>query len=481
MMLLSGIGSFSTADETSPSDDVSKAVSIAIRADLDDAIRIADTKLEVDVRDGIATLYGTVNSIMDRRRAVDIAKRTRGITAVADQILVTRSDRSDKAILADVEKVLRINDSVDQPRITAQVENSVVSMIGAVDSLAEKRIAEMAAGGVRGVVDIKSQITVRPRADRTDRAIRDEVAALLVHSVYLDDVSLDVEVTNRVVGLSGVVGSMQQRDEAQRLAEIRGVRTVDVSGITIDASRMDPTERTKRYANVSDRKMLKAIRRLFAADPLVFHDAEDIQATVNRGVVTLGGTTNSLSAKRKAERLAGDVIGAIRVVNEIEVKPSDREFPDNEIIQAVRAAIRRSPYVERREVRVHCQRGHVSVYGVVESELEKQVAGWLAENVAGVLHVNNMLEIEKDWSPKSDEQIAKDLNRKLKFTLLGAGSKIDVSVENGVAILRGEVDTWRQWQTAMNLALEAGAKHPHNLLNVRYHPPHDNSRVYVGY
>lgn len=117
----------------------------------------------------------------------------------------------------------------------------------------------------------------------------------------------------------------------------------------------------------------------------------------------------------------------------------------------------------------------------MESELEKKVAGWLADNVAGVVHVNNRLAVEKKWTPKPDEKIKRDLQRKLKFTLLETGSKIDVTVENGVAILRGEVDTWRQWQAAMDLALEAGAKHPHNLLNVRFHPPHGGSRVYVGH
>lgn len=97
-------------------------------------------------------------------------------------------------------------------------------------------------------------------------------------------------------------------------------------------------------------------------DPVVFQSSETIESTVKRGVVTLTGTTHSLSSKRKAERLASDVVGTVRVVNELEVQRPAKNISDAEIIRDVQAAIRRSPYIERREVRVHCQRAHVSIY-----------------------------------------------------------------------------------------------------------------------
>ena len=461
--------------------ETAKELANAVRADLKDSVRIADAELQVAVRDGILTLSGTVRSMMDRQRAVEIAKRTRGIKAVVDQLVVTRSDRSDEDILADVEKVLRINDSVDHPRITAKVEDSVVWLAGAVNSLSEVRIAKMAAGGVRGVTDLKSQITIRPKVQRTDREIRDEIAGLLVHSIYLDDVLLDIEVKDGVVHLEGTVGSVQQREHAARMSEIRGVVSVDTSKMDVDSSKLDPTERQRRYANVNDETISQAVDRVLDADPIVFQSAKMIERKVNRGVVTLTGETKSLAAKRKAERLASDVVGVARVVNELEVRRPSKEISDAEIIDTVQDSIRRSAYLDRREVRVHCQRAHVSIYGVVESELEKQVAGWLADNVAGVVHVNNRLAVEKEWTPKPDKDIKRDLERKLKYSLLDRANQIDVTVENGVVILRGDVATWRQWQLAMDLALEAGGKHPHNLINVRYHPPHGGSRVYVGY
>lgn len=152
---------------------------------------------------------------------------------------------------------------------------------------------------------------------------------------------------------------------------------------------------------------------------------------------------------------------------------------DPDSVDESQAAIRRSAYLDRRDIRVHCQLAHVSLYGIVESDLEKQVAEWIADSVTGVVHANHSLAVEPQWKEKSDAAIKSDLQRKLKYALLDRSDNMDVTVENGTVILKGEVATWRQWQLVMDLALEAGARHPRNLLNVGYHPPHGASRIFV--
>ncbi len=118
-----------------------------------------------------------------------IAKRTRGVNAVLNQLIVVASDRSDDDIRGDVEKVLRLNDSVDKPRIAVDVSRGKVALTGKVASLAEKRIAELAASGVTGVTGVENQITVGLSSDRTNEDIAEEIRGLIVHSVYLDDAS----------------------------------------------------------------------------------------------------------------------------------------------------------------------------------------------------------------------------------------------------------------------------------------------------
>jgi len=466
-------------DSPTPNKLSDSEISAAIQADIKDTSRIAGGKINVSSKAGLVTLSGTATSLLDMQMAVAVAKRTRGVEAVLNQLIVVASDRSDDDIRDDVGRVLRINDSVDEPRIAVDVSRREVSMTGKVDSLAEKRIAELAASGVSGVTAVNNQITVRLSSDRTDEEIAEEIRGLIVHSVYLDDASVLVSVEDHVAKLSGTVPSVEAKDQVEQVAEIWGVSAVDVSEVKVDAARRDESQRRNLYADVTDATIQEALLRSFRSDPIVFSHINTIESSVKEGVVTLKGRVNRLRIKNRAERLASDIVGVQRVVNEIEVQYVDKEVSDMEIIHETQAAILRSAHLDRRNIRVHCQRAHVSLYGIVESDLEKRVAQWIADGVTGVVHVNNSLAVEQEWEEKSDEAIKSDLERKLRFSLLDKSDKIDVTVEKGTVILRGEVATWRQWQMVMDLALEAGARHPHNLLNVRYHPPHGASRLFV--
>ena len=454
-------------------------ISSAISADIQDIERLSGVDVDVEAERGHVILSGTVTSLLDKHLATRIAKRTRGVQAVMNQTIVKRSQRTDEEIQQDVTKVLRLNDGVERPQITTTVEEGVVSLIGKVDSLAEKRLAELAASGVRGVTGMENQLTVASQSNLTDAEQRDQIAGLLVHSVYLDNVNVQVRVEDSVAILTGTVSSLDQRDAAEQIAEVSGIESIDVDGLSIDPEAGDPSIRAERFGQATSQSIRAAIERSFAADPIVFADTNGIEINVSEGVVTLTGKVTRLAEKMKAKQLALGVVGVVRVVNELKVQRPEEAPSDMEIIRETQAALLRSANLERREIRVHCQRAHVSLYGLVDSELEKKVAGYLAGQVTGVVHVNNSLAVEQKPSLKDDVKIQKDLERKLKYVLLDGAKDVDVTVEDGVAILRGEVDTWRQWQAAIELAIEAGAHHPHNLLNVRFHSPHGASRVYV--
>jgi osmotically-inducible protein OsmY len=466
----------SFADSSSPSAD---DVRSAIEADLEDAERLSQNEIDVAMDSGIVTLTGTVLSLQDRQIAASIAKRTRGVVAVQNRILVERSSRSDSEIQSDVEKVLQINQSVEHPPITTEVSGGTVSLLGKVDSLAQKRIAEFAAAGVRGVSEVDNQITVRMSSDRTDEELRAEISALIVQSVYFDNADIDVQVEEHAAKLSGAVGSVAAKERLEQIAEIWGIATVDVSGIEVNPDKLDESLRKQRYADVNDESITDAIRRSFEADPYVFSRAEKIDVVVNQAKVQLNGVVDRSFIRTRAGQLVRNVVGVRRIANQLDVEYPGEKPSDATIIEETQQALARSGHLDRREIRVHCDRAHVSLYGLVDSELEKRVAHAIADGVAGVVHVNNSLAVEPEPSGKSDEQIEKDLNRKLKYALLDRSNQIDVVVEDGVAILRGHVDTWLQWQTAMNLAVEAGAHHPHNMIKVRYHPPHFGEQYFI--
>lgn len=457
----------------------SNTLASAIKADIADAESLQRDAINVEVEDGHVTLFGSVDSLMDKRRASRIAKRLRGVRAVVNQLIVKQSDREEDAIREDVISRLKANDSINRLKIAVDVSGSEVAMTGKVESLAEKRIAETAAAGVIGVTHVENQITVGLSRNRTDEELRDEIKALIVQSVYFDDVNIEVDVKNRVAKLSGEVHSAAQREALGRAAEIWGITGVDLDEITINANLAGENIREARYANVTDEAIAEAVHRSLRSDPVVFTSADRIKVAVHSGTVTLSGTARTLRSKSKSERLAMNVVGVHHVVNEIKVKYDGETPSDAEIINLTQKALRLSPYLDRRDVRVHCDRAHVSLYGVAESKLEKNIAGWIAGGVPGVVHVNNSLAVERARMQKSDQQIKSDLERKLKFAFYDDADLIDVEVSGGVAILSGTVDTWRQWQEVIDLALEAGARNPHNMVDVRFHPPHGASRVYV--
>ena len=398
---------------------------------------------------------------------------------VLNQLIVRSTNRSDDEIREDVLARIRTNDSLERREIVVAVSKGEVALTGKLQSLAEKRLAEIASAGVRGVIAVENQLTVAPEPDRSDTALRDEIAGLIANSIYLDDVEIDVEVKNRVAHLRGTVGSAAQKDRLRTLAEIWGVAEVNTDEVGIDPDLSDGTVRKKRLADVSDEGIHLALRRAIANDPVVFLAANSVSASVESGKVTLIGTVSRLRAKERAERLAMDTVGVVSVDNELQVEPVSSPPTDEGIIVLTQASLERSAYLNRREIRVHCDRAHVSLFGLVDSQLEKNLAGWLAGGVPGVVHVDNQLAVERKRKAKSDQVIEKDIERKLKFVLLDQSEDLQVKVTDGVAILSGEVDTWYQWQAALDLAIEAGAHHPHNLIRVRYHPPHGASRIFV--
>ena len=168
--------------------------------------------------------------------------------------------------------------------------------------------------------------------------------------------------------------------------------------------------------------------RLAVENQLLRSDAIEghgIDVTVDKGIVTLSGRVQNLLARQIAARLAQRVHG------------------------------------------VQCRNAHVRLYGIVDTEFEKEHAEWTAGCQNGVVHVSDYLAVRKQWVPKSDPAIQADLKDKLEYGFVDPNNQVTATVDDGVAILNGTVDTWLMWQTAIDMTLEACARRPHNLIEVR--------------
>jgi osmotically-inducible protein OsmY len=87
---------------------------------------VRSQSIEVRTSNGIVTLSGSVDNILARDRAIEIARSINGVRSVVNMIEVKVSARSDEEIRRDVRDALEADPVTDSLQIGVEVENGVV-------------------------------------------------------------------------------------------------------------------------------------------------------------------------------------------------------------------------------------------------------------------------------------------------------------------------------------------------------------------
>ena len=227
--------------------------------------------LKVSVKDGKATLTGTVDEEVNKELAKEIALGVDGITEVDNQIEV----KPDYAPKASSEP--NYGDRIEDASITAAIKSKLlwsrhteglsthvetrrgrVTLSGTADSTEARDAAGRLAKATRGVVSVSNQLVVdskkanadedadadadaednegtasEAKADIADTWITTKVKSTLLYSSDVAGSDIDVDTQNGNVTLSGKVDSSAERDLAVELAQnVRGVKSVDAKGLT---------------------------------------------------------------------------------------------------------------------------------------------------------------------------------------------------------------------------------------------------------
>jgi osmotically-inducible protein OsmY len=125
---------------------------------------------------------------------------------------------------------------------------------------------------------------------------------------------------------------------------------------------------------------------------------------VQNGVVTLGGTVYGPTDKDSAISLVSNTPGVRDVVDDIQVAPVS-PMDDRLRIQLART-IYGTPQLQKyaldpaKPIRITVINGHVTLTGVVDNKMDKDVANIRANTVPGVFSVNNQLQIATPESGK---------------------------------------------------------------------------------
>jgi osmotically-inducible protein OsmY len=243
----------------------------------------------------------------------------------------------------------------------------------------------------------------------------------------------------------------------------------------------------EEVVRLSDDEIENAVQVALLQNPRVFPFKPGV--SVNNNVATLSGTVGNLKARNSAAQVAFDIDGVRSVVNNIEIKP-ERQVSDAELEKRASQALSRDVLLEPGDnVQVEVDDAVATITGNPDSHFEKMQALDAVAKVNGIVEIKDQLSVDYnipavtyvyDWDPlaydfgfdypmadgRSDDEIAREINAEFKSSPYVDSGAVNVSVNEGVATLNGTVDSWSEYNAAMENALDAGASKVINRLNV---------------
>lgn len=231
-----------------------------------------------------------------------------------------------------------------------------------------------------------SMVAQTSSAARYDATVQTAVSQKLAQNDKFHNVTSKVE--DGIVTLAGTVDLYQSKLDAAKTAKkiknAQGVRNL----ITVAGPA------------VTDAQLSEQLSRKLYYDRVGWYDSAFNFFTLNvkDGVVTLGGQTYNDVGRDSALALLQRTEGVKDIVNEVKVSPVSM-FDDSIRRRAVRAiygasALNKYAIDPARPIRIIVDNGHISLYGAVISDMDKQIAGMRANQVFGAFSVQNNLVVE---------------------------------------------------------------------------------------
>jgi osmotically-inducible protein OsmY len=169
-------------------------------------------------------------------------------------------------------------------------------------------------------------------------------------------------------------------------------------------------------------------------------DVSNVKVEVDNKEVKLTGTVPTYRAWRAATNDAMKVINVKSVDNGLTIKYKMLIPKDDEIKEYVRNILFWDPDLSSWKIDVDVDNGKVTLHGIVDAYWKKVLAGQKAENVFGVVDVENKLGIALT-EDTTDERIAESIVSAMERSSMVDAENINVAVQEGRVILSGKVPT----------------------------------------
>jgi osmotically-inducible protein OsmY len=189
----------------------------------------------------------------------------------------------------------------------------------------------------------------------------------------LDSTAIAVSADDGSITMRGTVGSLREKREAKKAAErVFGVISVDNQ---LQVKLMNDDKR-------ADAEVRGDVLQALMLDSIV---PNTVDAKVSDGFVTLTGSANWQYQRDEAEFVASNIVGALDVIDEVELTYSTPDAGDVE--ESIKKAFKRNAALDAGDLRISTDDGTVTLKGTVSSwgEHDEAIdAAWAAPGVRSV-------------------------------------------------------------------------------------------------
>lgn len=218
---------------------------------------------------------------------------------------------------------------------------------------------------------------------RYDQQIQQDVSKVLQSKDKWKGITASTD--DAIVTLEGsvklLIDKLDAAKKVDKIERVQGVRNhVEVGG------------------NVPDEQLRQQLADKLRYDRVGYGIAFNaIALGVQNGVVTLSGDVRDYPARDSALAIAETTLGVKEVVDNINVLPTS-PMDDDIRIRVARAIYGNSTLSKyaldpQKPIRIVVENGHVTLYGVVDSQMDKQIAAMQAKSVPNVFSVDDKLMV----------------------------------------------------------------------------------------
>jgi osmotically-inducible protein OsmY len=201
---------------------------VLAQLDLDASIRNED--IAVRVKDGVATLAGTVDDYAQRWAAERALEHVPGVRAIVNNLVVKVPDEhtrySDAEIAHAALNALRWDIQVPDQRITVKVADGWIMLEGEVEWNYQRDAAGRGVRDLTGVKGVSNMLRLREVAFADD--VKRRITEMLKRQAEIDAGQITVQVSGHTIVLRGAVRSLNEKRDAERAVwNIPGITTVE--------------------------------------------------------------------------------------------------------------------------------------------------------------------------------------------------------------------------------------------------------------